>query len=259
MLILSAVHSSRKDLHLYTQIVACPYIVLAIEYLILSAAFIVASLFAKSYIISLIYAVIPFVVAAIPHSGVHHSKTARPFPFGMPSLESASFFRKFGILVWPLLALSVILCFVKGVSMFILYFIIIMLTGSAFSQSESLTVLSLEELPPKKFLRKKILTEMLFWAKLFAPGILLYIPFNLHTAYCVLLPIVLGASALCSCIYIKYACYSPKNSQFTSLFQGLCMIGYIVPFILPLTIIMTFIYRKSAINNLSHYLNVYNQ
>lgn len=258
-LILMSIHSTRKDYHLCRQIVAHPYIHVCMEYMILSIPFISISIIAHAYPTALIYTAIPFVVAAFPKTNILTRQHSQPFPFKMPSLESVSFFRKYGIIVLPLLALSAILCFATGISVVIVYFLILFYAGTVFAQSESLSVLSLDELPPKQLLRKKCRGDILLWMQLIAPAIILYIPFNLDTAYYVLVPIILGPSAICSSIFIKYSNYSPKKHLFGTISQALCMMGYIIPVLIPLTLIMTLMYRSDAIDNLSQYLDAYNQ
>ena len=259
LLILMSIQSTRKDYHLCRQIVAHPYIHVCVEYMILSIPFISISIIANAYPIALIYTAIPFIIAAFPKTNILKRQRSLPLPFKMPSLESVSFFRKYGIIVLPLLALSAILCFATGISVVIVYFLILFYAGTAFAQSESLSVLSLDELPPKQLLRKKCRGDILLWMQMIAPAIVLYIPFNLDTAYYVLVPIILGPPAICSSVFIKYSNYSPKKHLFGTISQALCMMGYIIPVLLPLTLIMTLMYRSDAIDNLSQYLDAYNQ
>lgn len=259
LLILSSIHSARKDYQLCRRIVACPYILSSMEYMILSLPFMAACLFCNAYSTALIYAVFPFAVAAFPQKNIFRRRHAKPLPFKMPSLESVSFFRKYGIIVLPLLALSVMLCFAAGISMVIAYFLILIYAWTAFSQSEPLSVLSLDELPPERLLRRKCFGDIMLWAKLTAPAIALYIPFNLDAAYHVLVPAALGPLAICSGVFIKYSSYSPGRQLFVTKSQTICMIGYVIPVFLPLTLIMTLMYRSYAIDNLSKYLDAYNK
>lgn len=170
LLILMPIQSTRKDYHLCRQIVAHPYIHVCMEYMILSIPFISISIIAHAYPMALIYTAIPFIIAAFPKTNIFTRQHSRPFPFKMPSLESVSFFRKYGIIVLPLLALSAILCFATGISVVIVYFLILFYAGTAFAQSESLSVLSLDELPPKQLLRKKCHGDILLWIQLIAPA-----------------------------------------------------------------------------------------
>ena len=88
------------------------------------------------------------------------------------------------------------------------------------------------------------------WAKLTLPIFFLYILFNIKTAYYILVPLILGPVAICCSVFLKYAHYSPKGDANT---------GSILPPLLPFSLIMLPKYRNNAIDNLSQYLDAYNQ
>ena len=259
-LILAMINTSRRDFRLCQKLILHPYRLFVVEYFILSLPFITAALCNSAYKTALIYSIIPFVAAAVPQISIRIRQRTIPILIKMPSLESVSFFRRYRIIIWLFTASALLLCCVTGISVVIVYFLILFYAGSSFSRSESLPVLCLEELPPPKFLHKKITGELILWAKLTLPIFFLYILFNIKTAYYILVPLILGPVAICCSVFIKYAHYSPKGDANTgSIFTAICMMGFILPPLLPFSLIMILKYRNNAIDNLSQYLDAYNQ
>jgi len=256
---LFAIHETRRDYHFCEMMLDHPYLLFSLEYLLICIPFIAISALKGQYVHGVLYAVLPFVTAVSPQFVSRFSPSRKLFFIPMPSLETTSFFRKYGAVVWIMLSASLALSFVPAVSVLILYVSIIIYACSTFQQAESLTLLCFDELPAKPFLKRKIKRELVFWAKLSLPVCALYCIFNVETAYYVLVPIILGSLYVVFCICSKYSQYKPDGKIEGSVSQAIGFLGYIIPVLLPLSLIMTFVFYFQAIDNLNNYLDAYNR
>lgn len=256
-ILLLSVQQTRKDYHFCRKILRRPYFLFVLEYLLISIPFGITTAWRQQYLLSAAYVALPFVIAIIPQVKPHHFSKSTPFFLPMPSLETASFFRKYRILIWGVLLLSAVLCFTAGFSVVLIYLLVFFYAMTSFKQSESLTLLCLEEQPARQFLNRKIKREIVFWAKLTLPILLAYIPFNLDTIHFVAVPIFLLPMCVSTCISMKYADYSPKKRLDGSVFQVICLMGYIIPMLLPMSLVMTIIYYRAARNNLKQHLDAF--
>lgn len=257
--VLVTIHHTRRDYHFCEMALIWPFILFAVEYSLVTLPYAIISFVGHQYLIALLYMMLPMIVAIIPRKRFQSDRIAWPLLISMPSLEATSFFRKYRLLIWAMLLFAFVMCFVSAISVIVLFFIIIFFASVSFSQAESLTLLCIEELPARLFLNRKIKRELIFWAKLSLPVCLLYSAFNVDTAYFVLIPILLGPLYIIFCISAKYKMYQPNSKIDGTVTQAICMLGYVIPLFLPVSIIMTFVYYSQAIDRLNTFLDAYNK
>lgn len=256
-ILLLSVQQSRKDYHFCRKILRRPYLLFVLEYLLISIPFGITTAWRQQYLLSAAYVALPFVVATVPQAKPRRFSKSAPLLLEMPSLETASFFRKYRVAIGLILLCATVLCFTAGFSVLLVYLLLLFYAMTSFKQSESLTLLCLEERPARQFLSRKIRRELVFWAKLMLPILLAYIPFNLDTAHFVLVPILLLPLCIVTCVSMKYADYSPKKNLDGSVFQIICLMGYVIPMLLPISLVMAIVYYRAALNNLKQYLDAF--
>lgn len=251
-------HLRRNDYAFCRKLLPHPYFLFLSEYFLVALPFLVLSLVKDPAPFDALYGLLPVVIAALPRVEGRFRQTAGPFRIPMPDLDTVSFFRRCGVLVWGLLALALALCFAPWVSVLLVY-LLVLFSGSAFSQSESLALLCLEGLPAKKFLDRAIRRQILFWATLTLPVLAVYAVFHLDTAWQVLLPVVLCPLQIVASVSAKYRSYSPNRPISGPVSQSICMLGFLIPFFLPVSFILTFVYYRDAIRHLKTYLYAYDR
>jgi hypothetical protein len=163
----------------------------------------------------------------------------------------------FWVLV-PLYILAVGLMFIKFASLALVW-VLMVLIASFYQHCEPVNVLQLPELPPKLFLLQKLRSHLLLYLVLVLPVLVGYAVFNPDTAWVALLFLLMSSINVCFFILSKYALYTP-NSKLTAnqVLVSLALFSILIPFLLPLPLIMCIRNYFKAKNNLNYYLDAYN-
>ena len=257
--VLLLVHLGRKDYAFCQRILAHPYRLFVLEYALPMAAFVVIALLREQFLLALLYAAMPPLVAAVPRRVSLSRQRALPLPVRFPDLDTVSFFRKAGLFVCCVLALAAGLCFAPAVPVVLVYLLVFFSTGAIYSQCESLPLLCLDELPARRFLHRKIWRQIRFWAVPVLPIMALYAVFNWSTAYYALVPVVLCPLQVVASVCAKYRQYVPGERFEGTGSQAICMLGFIIPFLLPVSIVMTVVYYSDAVRHLKTFLYAYDR
>lgn len=257
--ILLTIHEGRKDYHFCKIILTHPFELFTIEYILIAVPFFIITIIQKHFVIGVLYIIFPILIACLPQFRYKSARNKRPFRIQLPSLESISFFRKFRIVIWIIYLTALCLCFVRAISIIIVYIVIIFFACTSFSQAESLTLLCINEVPAKIFINQKIKAETLFWWKFFLPVYVLYAFFNIETLFIILIPLLLGPLFIIFCICAKYRQFKPNAPINGTVFQSLGFVGFFIPILLPVSIFLTIVYYSQSIDHLNHYLNAYNK
>jgi len=107
-------------------------------------------------------------------------------------------------------------------------------------------------------LAQKIKAEFFFWVKLYTLVIIPSIAINPNTALFVLIITCMAFCFVVTCILIKYSHYSPQKHFYGNFLHAFCLTGYVIPILLPISIVMALMYYHSAIDNLNSYLDGFN-
>jgi len=257
-LLILFLHLRRKDYHFCRKLLPHPCLLFALEYFLVAAPFLLITLVKAPTPLCAIYALAPAVIAVLPRRNAPLRRSARPFRFPMPDLETVSLFRRAGLLIWGLLLLALALCFAPAVSVVIVY-LLVLFASASFDQSESLTLLCLEELPARQFLRRKIRRQVAFWTTLTLPVLVLYAVLHLDTAYHVLVPVVLCPLQIAANVSARYSVFHPNRTITGRASLALCLLGYLIPILAPVSIVLTVVYYFDAIRNLNTYLYAYHR
>lgn len=257
--ILLLVHLNRKDYAFCRRILPHPFRLFALEYSLGLIPFAVIALLRGQFLLAVLYAVMPPLVAAVPRSARLPRRRALPLPVCFPDLDTVSFFRKAGLFVCCVLVLAAALCFAPAVSVVLVYLLVLFSSGAIYSQCESLTLLCLDGLPARQFLRRKIWRQICFWAVPVLPVLALYAVFNWETAYYALVPVALCPLQITASVCAKYRSYAPDRPFGGTTMQAIGMLGFIVPFLLPVSLILTAVYYSDAVRHLKTFLYAYDR
>ncbi len=257
--ILLLVHLNRKDYAFCRRILPHPFRLFVLEYSLGVIPFVVIALLRGQFLLAVLYAVMPPLVAAVPRSARLSRRRALPLPVCFPDLDTVSFFRKAGLFVCCVLLLAAALCFAPAVSVVLVYLLVLFSSGAIYSQCESLTLLCLDGLPARQFLRRKIWRQIRFWAVPVLPVLALYAVFNWDTAYYALIPVALCPLQIVASVCGKYRSYVPNQPFEGTALQAIGMLGFIIPFLLPVSIALTVVYYTDAVRHLKTYLYAYDR
>ncbi len=257
--ILLLVHLNRKDYAFCRRILPHPFRLFALEYSLGLIPFAVIALLRGQFLLAALYAALPPLVAAVPRRARLSRRRALPLPVCFPDLDTVSFFRKAGLFVCCVLVLAAALCFAPAVSVVLVYLLVLFSSGAIYSQCESLTLLCLDGLPARQFLRRKIWRQIRFWAVPVLPVLALYAVFNWETAYYVLIPVALCPLQITASVCAKYRSYAPDRPFGGTTMQAIGMLGFIVPFLLPVALILTAVYYSDAVRHLKTFLYAYDR
>ena len=257
--VLLGLHLRRRDYAFCQRLLPHPFRLFVLEYGLGVAPFAVIALLRGQLLLALLYAALPPLVAAVPRRGVISRQRAIPLPLRFPDLDTVSYFRKAGLFVCCVLALAAGLCFAPAVSVVLVYLLVLFSSGAIYSQGESLTLLCLDGLPARQFLRRKIWRQIRFWAVPVLPVLALYAVFNWDTAYYALIPVALCPLQIVASVCGKYRSYAPNQPFEGTALQAIGMLGFIIPFLLPVSIALTVVYYTDAVRHLKTYLYAYDR
>ncbi len=257
--IIYMIHSQRRDIAFCRLMMKSPQKLFIAEYMLICLPFIIFSLIFNKYQILLIYSISPIVIAFIPRFSPSIFLQRHIYLFGVKSPELVSFLRKYYWLILLLSIVSVTLCFIRVISIFILLSIVIIMSYS-YTEYEPLNIILLEEVNSNRFINNKINEGFLLFVKLGLPTLILYPIFNRDTWYLVLIAPIVAYISIVMLVGAKYMSYKPNNrATSSSVILGFGLMGTIIPIFLPITIVLALLYNSSAKENLKKYLHVYNK
>ena len=171
------------------------------------------------------------------------------------NFEWISGFRKSFLLLILLYLLSVAFSWFRILPLFLLWFITVTIC-SFYTECEPLVILKEGNFSSKEFLWKKLLRHSKYLTLIYTPILIINILFNPEYWLLILLFIPIQLSLLCLAICLKYSTYEPNtNSIGNSILFSVISIGSIIPFLLPLPLLMAVNAFGKAKRNLNTYLN----
>lgn len=251
-----SIQSYRKDkLFVYCHIQK-PHTEIFAEYFVLTFPFMASSLFTVNWfcypvlLAGLLF--LPFIKFTFTQKTYFHNLTAI---ISASNFEWISGFRKTFLYLIPLYLLAIGFSWFRILPLFILWFITITIT-SFYIECEPLHILKECNVAPGKFLQQKLWQHSIFIFFLYVPVLLINTIFNIEYWILNLLFIPIQLALIWYAICLKYAGYEPnKNSIGNSIVLSLVSLGSIVPYLLPIPLIMAMVTYRKAIKNLKNYLN----
>jgi len=171
------------------------------------------------------------------------------------NFEWISGFRRSFLFLIPVYFLAIVFSWFRFLPLFLLWFITVSI-ASFYTECEPLHILKQNSLSPRYFLRRKIFLHSKSLVLLCIPVLLVNSIFNIEYWYINVLFLPVQLSLLCFAICLKYSTYRPNiNLPGNNIILSLASIGTIVPFFLPIPLILAFKYYGNAKLNLEKYLN----
>jgi len=251
-----SIQLSRSDkLFVFTHI-NNSYFEIYTEYVALSLPFSITSLLTDQWFC---YPVLLFSLLPVPmiRFNVKRTTMLRNISFIIPpsDFEWISGFRKSFVLLVPIYFLALAFSWFRILPLFLLWFFTISILPF-YNECESMHILREGNLSPEKFLKNKISRHFRYLLLLSAPVLIVNTIFNFDDWLVNFVFIPVQLSLIVFAISLKYAFYRP-NQKFISknILLSFISISSVIPYFLPLPVIMSVIYYRKAKNNLSNYLD----
>ena len=174
------------------------------------------------------------------------------------NFEWLSGIRKYPVQLFILCLLALATCWIKIIPLFSLW-LLTSIVSSFYYECEPLQILFASEKNAKQFLIKKIKMHTLQLIIVFSPIIIINSVFNPDAILINLIFVLIQIMFLWFAILIKYSVYSPNdNLTQNTVLVNFALFGSVIPFLLPVPIIMNIRNYKKAVSNLNFYFNDYN-
>ena len=151
--------------------------------------------------------------------------------------------------------LAIGLSWFRILPLFLLWFITVTIV-SFYTECEPLHILKRDDLSAKIFLQQKLMKHSKYILLLYIPVLVINTFFNIEYLVLNLLFIPIQLALVWYAICLKYSGYEPnKNSIGNSILLSLVSVGSIVPYLLPIPLLMAIGTYGKAVRNLKNYLN----
>lgn len=254
----ASVHLSRNDHEFVRLTTHKPQHLFFAEYIVFSSPFWLVMLCTANGYLAL--SVFPF-LWGLSFLRFRNKKRAGWIPYGKwipaDNFEWIGGMRQYFRYLLPLYLLALGMLPFLFVSLFWLWIFQTLLAGFYFT-GEPVEVLLASELPPAKFLRRKLLRHLKLFVILILPIVVGYALFHPETAWVAGLFFLLSCTNLCVFILSKYSIYQPnKKLSANSTKITLAFLSVLIPFLLPLPILLCITEYGKAKTRLKPYLDAY--
>lgn len=254
--IVFSIQLKRKDKKFLSMISSKPQLVFFTEYILLTSPVLLMILFSKNGFslagISLSYLLISTInyESSVKHLTINFSRFIPKENF-----EWIAGLRKFFWYFFPIYLFAFALLFLKFISLFLLW-LLLGFIANFYQQSEPINLLRVNEQTPKEFLFKKIISHLKIYLIFSLPLVLAYVIIQ-EDIWIAMLFYCLSIINFILFILLKYSSYRPNLNlnSYTMFNTGLAHISVLIPFLLPIPLIICFREYKNAIINLKLYLD----
>jgi hypothetical protein len=233
-----------------------PHFEMYTEYLAFSFIFSAGSLFTDNWICFPVLAAALFLIPYLKFT-VKQKTYFRTISSVIPASDFewiSGFRRSFGILI-PLYLLAIGLSWFRILPLFILWFMTVTM-ASFYTECEPLHILKEGDLSSTKLLKRKLTRMMIYISILYIPVLVVNTIFNPEYWILNLLFIPLQMSLVGYSVCLKYSSYEPgKNAIGNNVVLSLVSLGSLIPYFLPIPLLMTLFTYGKAKKNLTNYLN----
>jgi hypothetical protein len=253
-----SIHLSRNDKRFVTGITEKPWRLYFSEYFIFSVPVAILILLSGSW-----YLFVPYTILLVLISKIDHKKRENKISFNYSFIPKDYFEWISGSRknLYPIIILYCI-GLAASFNLFvipIIFFLLLGILSSFYEECESWQLLEIQELSAKKFIRQKIIRHFRLFLIATSPLSILYLFFHPSYWYVILILYVLSLIIHSFCILCKYSMYEPdKLLTENRIWVSIAIMSYLIPFLVPLPLIMCFRFYNRSINNLDNYLNAYN-
>ena len=243
---------SRRDVIFLKKLTRDFRFLLFLEYFIIALPYFLSAGFHQKYFLLAISGLITLTLAFFPWKASGNSGTGWKLNFiPKDSFEWKAGIRKNGLILLTVLLISIFTSPLPAVSL-ILVWIINVIIISFYSNHEGKDILRVSSTHAQKFLRNKIFMACRFQASLQTLPLLAYFTFHPGHWWLILFVFLYSMISVTCTIIFKYAYLDPgTNSNPSSLYQSITVISFLIPFLLPVPMILGIIKRRAAIKRLA--------
>lgn len=277
-LLLLSVHTSRKDKPFLEAIIKQPYLIYLSEYMVLTLPVLVIWIVKNNWIGAGILLLVVFIIPLIYYNlqfrylGSIIQLLINPFnpnlnltvKTRLPFISSSSFewisgIRRNLLILIPVYLLVLVFSFKPYVAVVGLIFLSLIISGFYF-YGESREFVEFYAKSPRKFIVKKIYTNLRHLIVVFAPILIIALIFQISTWRFLLGALIVSIFIQVLTIIFKYSLFE-ENANLTrnSIIVYGNIIFAIVPYFLPVPIIMGIIHYNKALKNLKQYFHDQNK
>ncbi len=246
----------RKDKSFIYKHIENPYWQVFSEYLVLTLPFSITAIFTRSWMYYPVFIILLFCIAQVSVS-FRKKAVFKNLSSVIPatSFEWISGFRKNYIFLSGLYLSAIAFCWFRILPLFLLWFLTVSIL-SFYNECESVQVLRESGRTSGSYLLKKIITPSAYIIILYTPLIIINTILNPEFLLFNLIFIPAQLSLLWFAICLKYSSYSPGKMQSgNNILLIIMAILLSLPYLLPVPIILSFIYFYKANSHLNYYLD----
>lgn len=255
-LVCVSIQSYRNDKQFVYIHIRKPYFEMYSEYLALTSIFSLSSLFTENWfcfpvlVIALLF--VPYLKFSVKQ--ITYFKNITLFIPATDFEWISGFRRSFGILI-PLYIIALSISWFRVLPLLVLWFISITI-ASFYTECEPLHILKEGNFSSAKLLRRELVRMMKYFLILYIPVLVVNTIFNPEFWILNLLFIPLQISFVSYAVCLKYSTYEPnKNAIGNNVVLSLVSLGSIIPYFLPIPLMMAIFTYGKAKNNLNTYLD----
>lgn len=251
-----AIQSYRNDKQFVYVHIRKPHFEMYSEYLVLTSVFSVSSLLTGNWIC------FPALVAAlliVPYLKFTLKQITyfKNISLYIPATDFewiSGFRRSFGFLL-PLFLLALGLSWFRILPLLILWFITVTI-ASFYTECEPLHILKEGDYSSAKLIKRKLIRMVKYFAILYIPVLVINTILNPEYWLLNLMFIPLQISLVSYAVCLKYSSYEPnKNAIGNNVVLSVVSLGSIIPYFLPIPLLMAVFTYGKAKKNLKNYLN----
>jgi hypothetical protein len=254
--ILAGIHFSRTDKKFVDNHIVKPVQNIFTEYIVFSLPFILPTVFTSQWFYFPIWVFACFLIAHIKVSFRQRTRFPHLSHFiSAQNFEWLSGLRKNLLSVLFLWILAAITCHVRILPLIFLWFITVTAT-SYYQQCESLQVLFASSECPRKLITQKMRRAIILTLIFFVPILAINTIFNPTLILVNAIFLFVQITIIVFAILLKYTTYLPnENLKGNTILVSTVTICALIPFLLPIPIIMCFRNYGRSIKNLKHYFD----
>ena len=258
-LILFSIHNSRDDKKILSILKINKTLLFSIEYFIISLPFIISFLLTKNWVAVAVLLFLIYLISITKHKVKFKISKPIEYPFISQNIFEWYSGIRYNL---PFLLLFYLIALVFCIHLYIIpisIFLLSLILSSFFIRTEPISFIEVFQLSAKKFLNMKFKSHLLYSFLFILPLIIIFIIIHPYNILIVIISSLVYFLIQLYSIILKYAFYTPNcSSEHNYIFLFLFLIGFIVPFFLPVSIYFFFRYYNKAINNLNNILYDYN-
>lgn len=251
-----SIQSYRNDKQFVYVHIRKPHLEMYSEYLLITLPFAASSLFTSNWfclpIVTAALYLVPFLKFTLKQKT--YLKNISSFIPATDFEWISGFRRSFGFLI-PIYLLAFGLSWFRVFPLILLWFISVSI-ASFYTECEPLHILREGNFSSTRLLKRKLFRMMKYILIMQLPVLLINTIFNPGFWLLNLLFIPLQVSFLSYAVFLKYSSYEPnKNAIGNNVVLSLISVGSIIPYFLPIPLLMALFTYGKAKKNLNNYLN----